>query len=69
MRVTAGYVFLVLWRLMMAKKKTKTVKVTCTKCSRVVRVSKGSRCDREQLCYACITTEVEESNDCSNFKL
>ena len=47
----------------MSKKKTKTVKVTCRECGRVVRVSKGSQCHREQLCYACITDLVTESND------
>ena len=37
-----------------SRKPTKTVKVTCTKCGREIRVSKGSRCHREELCYACI---------------
>ena len=46
-----------------SRKPTKTVKVTCTECSREIRVSKGSRCHREELCYACISKEVEESND------
>ncbi len=40
-----------------SRKPTKTVKVTCTKCGRVVRVSKGSRCHRRELCYACILNE------------
>ncbi|KKK70166.1 hypothetical protein LCGC14_2926740 [marine sediment metagenome] len=44
----------------MAKKKTKTVKVTCTKCGRVVRVANSSRCHREELCYACIDNERKE---------
>ena len=47
----------------MSKKKTKTVKVTCKECGREIRVSKGSRCHREELCYACISKGVEESND------
>ena len=41
----------------MSKKKTKTVEVTCRKCSRVVRVSKGSVCAMTELCYACIGKE------------
>ncbi len=40
-----------------SRKSTKTVKVTCRKCGRVVRVSKGSECHREELCYACISKE------------
>lgn len=43
-----------------SRKPTKTVKVTCTKCGRVVRVSKNSRCDREGLCYACLPKERKE---------
>ncbi len=37
-----------------SRKKTKTVKVTCTECGRVVRVSKGSTCHLTELCYACV---------------
>ena len=46
-----------------SRKKTKTVKFGCKECSREVRVSKGSRCHREELCYVCISKGVEESND------
>ncbi len=37
-----------------SRKKTKTIKVTCRKCGRVVRVSKGSVCAMTELCYSCI---------------
>lgn len=46
-----------------SRKPTKTVKVTCTKCGRVVRVSKGSNCHDLGLCYACISAEMEELSD------
>jgi len=45
----------------MSKKKTKTVKVTCLNCKRVVRGSKGSQCDRLGLCYACIEQKTGET--------
>ena len=44
----------------MAKKKTKTIKVTCKECNRVVRVSKNSNCDRTGLCYSCIGDQKDE---------
>ncbi len=37
-----------------SRKPTKTVKVTCQKCGREVRVSKDSNCHDLKLCYACI---------------
>ena len=37
-----------------SRKPTKTVKVTCRKCGREVRVSKGSVCAMTELCYACV---------------
>lgn len=37
-----------------SQKKTKTIKVTCRDCSRVVRVSKGSVCALTELCYSCV---------------
>ncbi|KKL65223.1 hypothetical protein LCGC14_2157130 [marine sediment metagenome] len=46
-----------------SRKPTKTVKVTCKECGREIRVSKGSRCHREELCYACISNKVEERSD------
>ena len=41
-----------------SRKKTKTVKVTCKDCGRVIRVSKGSVCDRGKICYACLDTKT-----------
>ena len=41
-----------------SRKKTKTVKVTCKECGRVIRVSKGSVCDRGKICYACLDTKT-----------
>ncbi len=43
-----------------SRKPTKTVQVTCSKCQRVVRVSKGSRCHTTGLCYACVDNERKE---------
>lgn len=39
----------------MSKKKTKSVKVTCRECGRIVRVAKGSISALTELCYACIS--------------
>ena len=43
-----------------SRKKTKTVKVTCKDCGRVVRVSKGSVCAMTELCYSCISKKGKD---------
>ena len=43
-----------------SRKPTKTVKVTCTECGRVVRVAKGSVCAMTELCYACVNKKGKE---------